>query len=67
MQYACWNPIYSTAPNAFLAEVIQELQPGRALKWGMGGGRNIVFLAQRGWDVTEDRPVSKNPPIVDNF
>jgi 2-polyprenyl-3-methyl-5-hydroxy-6-metoxy-1,4-benzoquinol methylase len=26
--------------------------PGRALEMGMGDGRNIIFLAQRGWDVT---------------
>jgi len=25
---------------------------GRALDVGMGDGRNAIFLAQRGWDVT---------------
>jgi SAM-dependent methyltransferase len=51
-QYASRNPIYSTAPNAFLVEVVQELRPGRALELGIGDGRNVIFLAQRGWDVT---------------
>jgi 2-polyprenyl-3-methyl-5-hydroxy-6-metoxy-1,4-benzoquinol methylase len=50
--YASQNPIYSTAPNPFLVEVVQELRPGRAIDVGMGEGRNSIFLAQRGWDVT---------------
>lgn len=39
-------------PNAFLAEVVSDLKPGKALDLGSGEGRNAIFLAQRGWDVT---------------
>ena len=50
--YGSRNSIYTTAPNSFLVEVVQELRPGRALDVGMGEGRNSILLAQRGWDVT---------------
>jgi len=50
--YGSHNSIYTTAPNPFLVDVVQELRPGRALDVGMGEGRNSIFLAQRGWDVT---------------
>ncbi len=45
-------PIFSTAPNAFMAEVVKGLKPGRALDIGMGQGRNSVYLARLGWEVT---------------
>jgi len=54
-----WNRVYTydTArlapyPNRFLAEVVQGRKPGRALDVGMGQGRNSLFLARLGWDVT---------------
>ena len=31
---------------------VEERKPGRALDVGMGEGRNAVFLALKGWDVT---------------
>ncbi|MCX6632686.1 MAG: methyltransferase domain-containing protein, partial [Candidatus Solibacter sp.] len=48
------NPglVFNTRPNAFLAEVAKLLKPGRALDIGMGQGRNSVYLAELGWDVT---------------
>ena len=42
----------TTKPNAFLAEALGDLRPGKALDLGMGLGRNSIFLAQKGWDVT---------------
>jgi SAM-dependent methyltransferase len=39
-------------PDAFLVETIRGLKPGKALDIGMGQGRNAIFLAQQGWDVT---------------
>ena len=42
----------TTQANAFLAETISSIHPGKALDIGMGEGRNAVFLAQKGWDVT---------------
>jgi len=56
---AVWNRVYAheTAslapyPNRFLAEVVQGRKPGRALDLGMGQGRNSLFLARLGWEVT---------------
>jgi SAM-dependent methyltransferase len=54
-----WNGVYShqdsgvpSFPNRFLAEMVQGRKPGRALDVGMGQGRNSLFLARLGWDVT---------------
>lgn len=41
-----------TRPSAFVTEAVKGLKPGAALDVGMGQGRNAVYLAQRGWDVT---------------
>jgi SAM-dependent methyltransferase len=46
------DPQFNTQPNAFLVEVASKLTPGRALDLGMGEGRNSIYLAQHGWDVT---------------
>ena len=54
-----WNRVfsrgslgYSSDVNAFLAEVVADLPPGKALDIGMGQGRNSLYLAEQGWDVT---------------
>ncbi len=43
---------FNTEPNALLAETVRGVKPGRALDIHMGQGRNSVFLAGKGWDVT---------------
>jgi 2-polyprenyl-3-methyl-5-hydroxy-6-metoxy-1,4-benzoquinol methylase len=43
---------FSTEPNPFLMEVAAGRTPGRALEIGMGQGRNSIWLARQGWDVT---------------
>lgn len=43
---------YGDQPNDFLAEMAPRLPSGRALCLAEGEGRNAVFLAQRGLDVT---------------
>jgi SAM-dependent methyltransferase len=50
--YASNTPGYSTQPNALLVSTAEGRKPGRALDIGMGQGRNSVFLALKGWDVT---------------
>lgn len=50
--YGGHDPIFTEAPNALLAAAIEGRKPGRALDIGMGQGRNAVFLAMQGWDVT---------------
>jgi SAM-dependent methyltransferase len=53
-----WNELYAKRDakdqqfNKFLAESIKGLPPGRALDIGMGQGRNSLFLAALGWEVT---------------
>jgi SAM-dependent methyltransferase len=43
---------FSAKPNALLVSTVKGRKPGRALDVGMGQGRNAVFLAVEGWDVT---------------
>ena len=53
-----WNELYAQRENVehpfnkFLAESVKGRKPGRALDIGMGQGRNSLFLAALGWDVT---------------
>ena len=39
-------------PSDFLTRSVAQLSPGRALCLAAGGGRNAVWLAQAGWQVT---------------
>lgn len=39
-------------PLPLLAETLQRVAPGRALDVAMGRGRNSIYLASIGWDVT---------------
>jgi SAM-dependent methyltransferase len=50
--YATERHLFTTAPNALLVDVAGAMTPGRALDIGMGQGRNSVWLAEHGWDVT---------------
>jgi 2-polyprenyl-3-methyl-5-hydroxy-6-metoxy-1,4-benzoquinol methylase len=50
--YASKTPGFVTQPNALLVATVEGRKPGRALDVGMGQGRNAVFLALKGWDVT---------------
>jgi SAM-dependent methyltransferase len=46
------EPGFNTKPNALLVSAVSGRKPGRALDVGMGQGRNAVFLAAEGWNVT---------------
>ena len=50
--YATGASTFSTEPTPLLVSAVDGLPPGRALDVGMGQGRNSVFLALKGWDVT---------------
>ena len=50
--YSNSKPTYPTEPNKFLMEVVRGRKAGKALDVGMGSGRNSLFLAREGWDVT---------------
>jgi SAM-dependent methyltransferase len=43
---------WTTRPNQFVAAELAGLPPGRALDLAAGEGRNSVWLAERGWQVT---------------
>ncbi|MFT6398442.1 MAG: SAM-dependent methyltransferase [Bradymonadia bacterium] len=51
-RYADTFAAYGTEPNDFLAEVADRIPDGRVLCLAAGEGRNAVFLAGRGFDVT---------------
>jgi SAM-dependent methyltransferase len=61
MNRDAWNARYAEAehvehvwgaePNRFVADELAGLPPGRALDLGCGGGRNALWLAERGWTV----------------
>jgi SAM-dependent methyltransferase len=44
--------VYGKEPAAFLKQKINMLKKGKALVLAMGEGRNAVYLAQNGFDVT---------------
>jgi SAM-dependent methyltransferase len=44
--------LWSAAPNRFLVEEAATLSPARALDLACGEGRNAIWLAERGWQVT---------------
>lgn len=43
---------FTSTPSVFMMESVKGLEPGKALDVGAGQGRNAVWLAQQGWDVT---------------
>ncbi len=51
-RYATRQMVFGTAPERFLVEQVGDLKPGSALCLAAGEGRNAVYLAQRGYDVT---------------
>lgn len=51
-RYATAELVWSAEPNRFLVEEVAALPPGRALDLACGEGRNAVWLAERGWEVT---------------
>jgi SAM-dependent methyltransferase len=51
-RYAAADLVWSATPNQFVAAELAGLRPGRALDLACGEGRNALWLAERGWDVT---------------
>jgi SAM-dependent methyltransferase len=52
-RYSASEYVYGTEPNDFLREEYQRIRPGgKVLCLADGEGRNGVFLAQQGFDVT---------------
>jgi SAM-dependent methyltransferase len=53
------TPIFNVQPNAFLVRATKGVRPGTALDYGMGQGRNAIYLAQQGWTVTGFDPAEQ--------
>jgi len=49
----------NSEPNGFLVEMVKGRKPGKALDVAMGQGRNAVWLALQGWDVTGFDPADE--------
>lgn len=51
-RYAGSELLWTAAANRFLVAEASGLAPGRALDLACGEGRNAVWLAEQGWEVT---------------
>jgi 2-polyprenyl-3-methyl-5-hydroxy-6-metoxy-1,4-benzoquinol methylase len=51
-RYADSDLVWSADPNQFFAAELFDLPAGRALDLGAGEGRNAMWLANHGWEVT---------------
>jgi thioredoxin reductase/SAM-dependent methyltransferase len=51
-RYGSVTAVWSGRPNTSLVTHTAHLTPGTALDLGAGEGRDAVWLAERGWDVT---------------
>lgn len=51
-RYAATERLHTRAPDVSLVEFIQGLTPGSAVDLGSGEGRNGLWLARQGWQVT---------------
>lgn len=51
-EFAAEEYIFGKRPNRFLVNSVAGMKPGKALCLGEGEGRNAVYLAQQGFDVS---------------
>ena len=51
-KYAGRELLWTEAPSRFLVAEVADMTPGTALDLACGEGRNAVWLAEHGWDVT---------------
>jgi len=51
-RYAGRELLWTARPNRFLVAEAGDLRPGRVLDLACGEGRNAVWLAEQGWQVT---------------
>lgn len=52
IRYGTSELVWSKGPNLFLPPLVEHLPSGRALDLACGEGRNAIWLAQNGWEVT---------------
>jgi SAM-dependent methyltransferase len=51
-RYSAEGYAYGTSPNEFLVDNVNHIPKGKVLSLAEGEGRNAVFLAKQGYDVT---------------
>ena len=51
-RYSATGLLWTASPNRFVVAELAGLPPGRALDLGCGEGRNAIWLAERGWQVS---------------
>ena len=51
-RYAETDSVWGGGPNIFVERFLADRNPGTAIDLGAGEGRNAVWLAQQGWQVT---------------
>lgn len=51
-RYAATDLLWTATPNRWVEAELADLPPGRALDLACGEGRNALWLAERGWQVT---------------
>jgi len=51
-RYASADQVWSLGPNQFVAEELKGLPSGTAVDLACGEGRNAIWLAEQGWEVT---------------
>lgn len=51
-RYRVADRLWSSTPNVFVANRLADVEPGVGLDLASGEGRNAVWLAERGWDMT---------------
>ena len=67
-RYAASELVWSVQPNLLFASEVADLEPGKALDVACGEGRNAIWLAEQGWEVTAidfaDAAVAKGVSIA---
>jgi SAM-dependent methyltransferase len=51
-RYRATDRLWSAEPNVFVADRLGGMRPGRGLDLASGEGRNAIWLAGEGWDMT---------------
>jgi SAM-dependent methyltransferase len=51
-RYRTTDRLWSVEPNVFVADRLGGMDPGVGLDLASGEGRNAIWLAERGWDMT---------------
>jgi SAM-dependent methyltransferase len=64
-RYSAVEYVYGTHPNAFFKESLDNLEPGKILFVGEGEGRNAVYAAKQGWEVSafDSSEVARNKAL----